>query len=78
MDTDIETASSNCRSFSENVPSLPPEPLKLLLKQHVLSNISILDQVDLECVNGDFLIIVDQFSGWLHVVPFRDETLRLG
>ena len=73
MDRDIEIAAQACKSCTELMPSNPPEPLQ----PHELATLPF-EQVhaDFATVNGrNFLIVVDQFSGWPHVEPFANKEM---
>ena len=72
MDNDIENASRSCGSCAELLPSHPPEPL-----QPRLPAARPFEQIhaDLATIRGrDFLILVDQFSGWPDVVPYLNKN----
>ena len=72
MDMDITNAARRCDECTIRSPSLPAEPLR----QHEPA-LRPFEQVhaDLVTINGrHFLVIIDQFSGWPHVVQFDDQN----
>ncbi len=72
MDNDIENAARSCRSCTESLPSHPPEPLQ---PQEAANRPFEQIHTDFATINNrDFLILVDQFRGWPHVVPFRNKN----
>ncbi len=71
IDNDIVNATKNCDECSKNLPSLPPEPFR---PRPPATRPFEQIHADLGEVNGrHFLVIVDSFSGWPHVVAFRDK-----
>ncbi len=72
MDVDIANATRSCDECNQRLPSLPPEPLK----PHEPATRPFEQlHADLGEIEGrHFLTIVDQFSGWPHVVPFPNKN----
>lgn len=71
MDAEITNASRSCKECTSRLPSHPAEPLR----PHEPANRPF-EQVhgDLGTIRGrHFLVLVDQYSGWPHVVVFKDE-----
>jgi transposase InsO family protein len=72
MDIDITNAAKSSQSCTEILPSLPHEPL--IQYQEATRPFQQLHS-DLATINGhDFLIIADQYSGWLDVIPFPNKN----
>jgi hypothetical protein len=72
MDNDIDMAAQSCKHCTENQPWLPREPLQQRkAATHPFEQI----HMDIASVNGrDFLILVDQYSGWPDVIPFKNKN----
>ena len=72
MDVDIANATQSCEDCTRRLPSLPSEPLK----QHPQATRPFEHiHADIGTDKGrDFLVIVDSYSGWLHVVAFPDKN----
>ena len=71
MDADITNIASSCSSCISHLPSLPAEPLR----PHPPATRAF-EQVHADLGEDDgrhFLVIVDSFSGWPHVVMFDDK-----
>ena len=72
MDNDITNAARSCDECVSRLPSHQREPLR---PHDPASRPFEQVHADLGSVNGrHFLTIVDQFSGWPHVVPFQDSN----
>ena len=72
MDNDITNAARSCDECVSRLPSHQREPLG---PHDPASRPFEQVHADLGSVNGrHFLTIVDQFSGWPHVVPFQDSN----
>lgn len=70
IDNHIVNATRNCDECRKHIPSLPPEPFR---PRPPATRPFEQIHADLGEVNGrHFLVIVDSFSGWPHVVAFRD------
>lgn len=70
MDNDITNAAKTCDECVKSLPSHPPETLRSHEK-----DTRPFEQLhaDLDEVNGrNYLIMVDQYSKWPHVIPFKD------
>jgi hypothetical protein len=70
MDNDIANATKNCETCIKRLPSQPPVPFKRRPEptrpfEHINADIGTLRQ-------RNFLVMVDAFSGWPHVVAFPD------
>ncbi len=71
MDVDIANAASNCTSCTSRLPSQPAEPLR----SHPEATRAF-EQIHADIGEDDgrhFLVFVDSFSGWPHVVMFQDK-----
>ena len=70
MDNDITNAAKTCDVCVKSLPSHPAETLRPHEKAtRPFEQI----HADLGEVNGrNYLIMVDQYSGWPHVIPFKD------
>lgn len=72
IDNDIINATRSCEECTKHLPSLPPEPFRM--RQPATRPFEQI-HADLGEINGrHFLILVDGFSGWPHVVAFRDTN----
>ena len=73
IDAEIVSLAGACEECTSRLPSLPPEPLQL---HEPASRPFEQIHVDLCEINGrHFLIQVDSFSGWPHVVYFPDAHI---
>lgn len=71
MDNEIANLVRECPECVSRLPSLPPEPLR---PHQPASRPFEIVHADLGSFRGrHFLVIVDQFSGWPHVVNFPDN-----
>ena len=71
MDNDIEN--KTCETCVKRLPSLPPEPLK---ERPVLTRPLEQIHADLGTArNRQFLVMVDSFGNWPHVVAFPDNKI---
>ena len=72
MDVDISNAAGTCITCTKELPSHQPEPLQQ--RQPATRPFEQI-HTDLCEMNGrHFLVLVDQFSGWPHVVPFENTN----
>lgn len=71
IDADIVNVAKTCDECISRLPSLPPEPLH---PHQPASRPFEVVHADLGAFRGrHFLVVVDQFSGWHHVVCFPDD-----
>lgn len=71
IDADIINMARTCEECVSRLPSLPPEPLH---PHQPASRPFEVVHADLGTFRGrHFLVVVDQFSGWPHVVYFPDD-----
>ena len=72
MDVDVANATRSCEECTKRLPSHPPEPLR---PHEPASRPFEQLHADLGEIKGrHLLVIVDQFSGWPHVVTFPDKN----
>jgi hypothetical protein len=71
IDNDIVNATKHCETCTKHLPSQQPEPFRVRPPAtRPFEQI----HADLCELNGrHFLVMVDKFSGWPHVVAFRDK-----
>ena len=72
MENNVKNASEACNECAKGLPSHGAEPL-----QQRMGATRPFEQIhaDFCSVNGrHYLVTVDQYSGWPHVVPFLDEN----
>ena len=72
MDSEITNAAKTCKSCTSRLPSHPAEPLRrhepaFKPFEHICADLG-------EDTGCHFLVFVDSFSGWLHVVMFNDKN----
>ena len=72
MDNDIINATNSCETRTKHLPSQPPEPF---LSRPPATRPFEQIHADIGEISGrHFLVMVDSFSGWPHVVAFRDTN----
>lgn len=72
MDRGIEEIAKTCSTCNELVPSHPREPLNP--RPPASRPFEQVHADFAEVRNRHFLVIVDQYSGWPHVIPFGSTS----
>lgn len=72
MDNDVVNATKSCETCTKYLPWQPPEPFR---PRPPATRPFEQIHADLGEINGrHFLVMIDSFSGWSHVVAFRDTN----